>query len=61
MDKGAWQATVHSLAKNQTQLKQLSIHAHCKMAAHQCHFHPNDLKYLLLIERGYTTWASLVA
>ena len=26
-DKGAWQATVHGLAKNQTQLKLLSTHA----------------------------------
>ena len=50
MDKGAWQATVHRVAKNQTQLKQLSVHARGKMPAHQCHFHPDDLKYLLLIE-----------
>ena len=50
MDKGAWQATVHRVAKNQTQLKQLPVHACCKMAAHQCNFHPDDLKYLLLIE-----------
>ena len=49
MDRGAWQATVHRVAKNRTQLKPLSIHTHCKMAAHQCHFHPDDLKYLLLI------------
>ena len=27
VDRGAWQATVHSVAKSQTQLKQLSIHA----------------------------------
>ena len=27
MDKGAWQATVHGVAKNQTGLKQLSTHA----------------------------------
>ena len=26
MDRGAWQATVHSVSKSQTQLKQLSIH-----------------------------------
>ena len=25
MDRGAWQSTVHSIAKRQTQLKQLSI------------------------------------
>ena len=27
MDRGAWQATVHGVAKNQTRLKQLSTHA----------------------------------
>ena len=27
MDRGAWPATVHGLAKYQTQLKQLSMHA----------------------------------
>ena len=27
MDRGAWQATVHRVTKNQTQLKQLSMHA----------------------------------
>ena len=27
MDRGAWRATVHSVAKNQTRLKRLSIHA----------------------------------
>ena len=27
MDRGAWQATVHGVAKSQTQLKQLSTHA----------------------------------
>ena len=28
MDRGAWQATVHRVAKNWTQIKQLSTHAH---------------------------------
>ena len=28
MDRGAWWATVHRVTKSQTQLKQLSIHAH---------------------------------
>ena len=28
MDRGAWQATAHGVAKNQTQLKRLSRHAH---------------------------------
>ena len=27
MDRGAWRATVHRVAKSQTQLKQLSMHA----------------------------------
>ena len=26
MDRGAWQATVHSVTESQTQLKQLSMH-----------------------------------
>ena len=26
MDRGAWRATVHGLAKSQTRLKQLSMH-----------------------------------
>ena len=26
MDKGAWRATVHRVAKSQTELKQLSMH-----------------------------------
>ena len=28
MDRGAWQATIHSVAKGLTQLKRLSMHAH---------------------------------
>ena len=28
MDRGAWQATVHGIAKSWTQLKGLSTHAH---------------------------------
>ena len=28
MDRGAWRATVHGIAKSRTQLKQLSTHAH---------------------------------
>ena len=26
MDRGDWQATVHGVAKNQTQLKRISMH-----------------------------------
>ena len=28
MDRGAWQATVHSVTKSQTALEQLSLHKH---------------------------------
>ena len=28
MDRGAWQATVHSVTQGQTQLKRLSLHTH---------------------------------
>ena len=28
MDRGAWRATVHGVAKSQTRLKQFSLHAH---------------------------------
>ena len=30
MDRGAWQATVHRVAKSQTQLKRLTMHAQPK-------------------------------
>ena len=37
MDRGAWQATVHGVAKSQMQLKRLSTHAHIVLlsAIHQ--------------------------
>ena len=36
MDRGAWQAIVHGVAKSQTRLKQLSSHAHVSlMAVHE--------------------------
>ena len=28
IDRGAWQATVHGVAKSQTRLRRLSLHAH---------------------------------
>ena len=31
MDRGAWWATVHSVTKSRTQLKQLSTHAHIQL------------------------------
>ena len=34
MDRGAWQAIVHGVAKSQTRLKQLSLHA-CVCDGHQ--------------------------
>ena len=34
MDKGAWQATVHWVAKSQTQLKRLSMHTHTHTCTH---------------------------
>ena len=33
MDRGAWRAPVHRAVKSQTQLKQLSTHAHCRSKA----------------------------
>ena len=36
MDRGDWQATVHRVAQNQTQLKQLGMH----ISQHKIHFHP---------------------
>ena len=32
MDRGAWKAIAHRVAKSLTQLKQLSMHAHCPAA-----------------------------
>ena len=40
MDRGTWQATVHSVAQSRTQLKQLSSHAlqtDCSIVALQSH------------------------
>ena len=39
MNRGAWRATVHSVAKSQTQLKQLSMHRHMSTWSHcgKCH------------------------
>ena len=30
-DRGAWRAAVHRVAKSQTQLKRLSMHAQCEL------------------------------
>ena len=32
MDRGAWRATLHRVAKSQTRLKQLSMHAHTPLS-----------------------------
>ena len=64
MDRGTWQATVHGVAKSQTQLKQLSMHAH-----HLVHIYlitvslyilTAFIQFLLLLPQ-WRTWASLVA
>ena len=34
MDRGAWQTTVHGVAKSQTQLKQLSTQVQTGCSAH---------------------------
>ena len=36
MDRGAWRAEVHGVAKSQTQLKQLSTHTRICSAAQSC-------------------------
>ena len=33
LDRGTWWATVHRVAKSQTQLKQLSTHVHTQMTS----------------------------
>ena len=35
MDRGAWQATVHGVAKSRTGLKQLSTHTHNEVQARE--------------------------
>ena len=35
MDRGAWWATVHRIAKSQTQLKQLNMHIKLKLLQNQ--------------------------
>ena len=43
MNRGAWQATVHRVAENRTQLKQLSTHIHiyilCCFISKSCQEH----------------------
>ena len=33
MDRGAWRATVHGVAKSRTKLKQVSMHTHMTVSA----------------------------
>ena len=54
MDQGVWWATVHGLAKSQTQLKQLSEHVHTHTTHTHTHTHthtrlPFAFPLLLLI------------
>ena len=35
MEKGAWQAVVHSVSQSQAQLKQFSTHTHCQFSHDQ--------------------------
>ena len=37
MNRGAWRATVHSVAKSQTQLKQLSMHTNKIVNVQECY------------------------
>ena len=56
MDRGAWWATVHRVAKSQKRLKQLSAHA-CKVTSH-CHV--CDLELLNLFLKVTIHFCSLV-
>ena len=47
MDRGAWWATVHSVTKNQTQLKQLSAHTQIQNLRH------NEVVWL---DQGHKQW-----
>ena len=38
MDRGAWWATIHRVAKNQTQLKQLSTHTQAHLTRNIYYF-----------------------
>ena len=51
MDRGAWQATVHRIAKSQTQLKRLSTHTCRKSKREQAHF-MKFLRAIVLFKRG---------
>ena len=37
MNRGAWRATVHSVAKSQTRLKQLSMHTNKIVNVQECY------------------------
>ena len=50
MDRGAWWATVHGVAKNCTRLKQLSMHTHI-FVKHQILFKILKEKHFLLTEK----------
>ena len=60
MDRGAWRATVHRVAKNQTQLKQLSMHACTYLCVYkQVHVHAHACVCLLcgaLLQESGMAW-----
>ena len=47
MDRGAWLATAHRVAKSRTRLKRLSMHAHARARTHTC-IHINIYKTVYL-------------
>ena len=53
MDRGAWQATIHRVTKNQTLLKQFSIQAHTNLRSYQqctrISLFPYSNQYLLFL------------
>ena len=52
MDRGAWQATVHRVAKSQTRLKRLSMHMCTFICIHI---------YIYILEKRMTTHSSILA
>ena len=53
MDRGAWQATIHRVTKNQTLLKQFSMQAHTNLRSYQqctrISLFPYSNQYLLFL------------
>ena len=49
MERGAWQVTVHSVAKNRTRLKRLSTHACTHILSHTHTHSINNRKVQILV------------